>query len=239
MSVEDILNIDAQVQAAIVAEAQAELREFWRSLPLDNIELAKFELQKFMPYLVDKYGKAAGTAAAEFYNELRADSRVRRRFTAYVEAAPLEAVSRATQRLAGSLFGDDLNSVLPGLAAVVNKAVRGTARSTIVANTNRDPQASGWYRIARAASCNFCVMLSGRGAVYRESTVRFAAHHSCRCRAAPSWDPKAPSIHAFAYEASRRTSDMTPAQLEAHRARVRTWIATNQDQLEAFRSELL
>lgn len=239
MDPNQLLARDAAVQAEITQEALNELRDYWRSLDFTDIRRAKWELQKFMPYLVDKYGHAAGAAAADLYNELRANAGVQRRFTAYTAKADLEAVSRATQRLAGSLFGDDLNKVLPGLAAVVNKQVRGTGRNTIVENSQRDPSASGWYRIAKSDACNFCVMLSQRGAVYTRDTSRFSAHHTCGCRAAPSFDPNAKSVHPFAYEASKRTSGMTPEQRDRHNQAVRSWIGRNQKSIDAFRSESL
>ena len=89
--------------------------------------------------------------------------------------------------------------------------------------------AVGWHRETRPGACDFCRMLAGRGGVYKESTVRFAAHDDCGCVAVPSWDANAPEVDVMAYVASERTSRMSPAQRERHNQRVRDWIASNLD----------
>lgn len=97
-------------------------------------------------------------------------------------------------------------------------------RDTITRSTDLDPRAVGWQRITSAGACKFCVGLAARGAVYKQSTVRFAAHTNCSCSASPSWDATAPEVPAEAYQASARTSTMSEEQLLAHRARTREWL---------------
>src|SRR5690606_5733677 len=104
------------------------------------------------------------------------------------------------------------------------------------------------------SGCKFCQMLASRGDVYKKATARFAAHAGCNCVAVPSWDANAPEVPAGAYVASERLDALrrqaageqmtlskrrreylkrrgitaqedAQQQLEAHRRRVREWIA--------------
>lgn len=40
-----------------------------------------------------------------------------------------------------------------------------------------------WYRTTAGNACEFCRMLAGRGAVYREDSVTFRSHDHCACGA--------------------------------------------------------
>ena len=218
--------IDAQVraQSALVDRAVADLRTFWRALPLSDPERARDLLMEFMPALVDKYGQAAGFAAAEFYDTLRADAATKRAFSAIVADADLDGVRASTRRLAGVLFGDNPETMLSGLGAVVDKQVKQVYRDTITKSATADPDASGWAREVRGEGCPFCRMLATRGAVYKRDTADFASHHHCKCAAVPEWGD-APEVTSRQYVASRRTSAMSDEQKRIHRERVRSYLA--------------
>lgn len=210
----------ARVQSRIVAAAMRDLNRFWRTLDLSNPELARNALMEFMPTLVSEYGNAAGVAAADFYDDLRADVPTRHAFQAIIAEADNVATTEATRRLAGSLFDGDTAAMLNGLGAIVDKHVKQVARDTITRSSNADPDAAGWAREIRGDTCKFCRMLATRGAVYKRETADFAAHHSCDCVAVPSWDSSAPEVETRQYVASERTSTMTEEQKAHHREAV-------------------
>jgi hypothetical protein len=123
------------------------------------------------------------------------------------------------------LFTDNPLGTLLTLQASAPKYSLAAGRETIQDNTARDPEASGWKRVTRGGACGFCRMLAGRGAVYKEGSVHFAAHPDCNCAAVPSWDKDAPEVPASLYQASRRTTNMSPADRAKHNALIRRAVA--------------
>lgn len=69
-------------------------------------------------------------------------------------------------------------------AAGMRYALNG-GRDTITGSVAADPKALGWSRAASGHACSFCAMLAGRGPVYSEGSVDFAAHDHCSCTAEP------------------------------------------------------
>jgi len=183
--------------------------------------------------MVREYGQAAGEFAAEWYNDVRLSEGVRGNFTAAAAVQSFdEAIDQTVRRSVASLFTDapDLSEVI---RAVTSKAAQYTvdgARNTVRSNAIRDPQASGWKRIAHGETCDFCLMLVGRGGVYKRETVTFKSHAGCNCTAAPSWDPDASEVPTIAYRASSRRGSSTAA--------VRAWIAEHRSELDDLRASL-
>ncbi|GEL47412.1 hypothetical protein CHO01_25280 [Cellulomonas hominis] len=201
-----------QVQIAVRKLVRRELTAFFDYLNLSRPEAARDALLEFVPYLVEKYGDSAAAMAADWYDELRAAENVPGRFRALAQPSPyLDGVEGTVRRAAGSLFTDTPTAALGVLLGTTEKYVLAAARQTITTSADRDPRASGWRRITRAGACDFCVLLAGRGAVYKEHTVHFAAHGGatggeCNCAAVPDWDPDAPEVDVKLYEASVRTT---------------------------------
>jgi len=214
------ITVQARIQSAVVKSALVELRGYWASLNLAKPEATRDALLEFMPYLNGKYGTAAGSAAATFYDELRDAAGVTGRYRATVLAFDPEPTVTATRRIAGELFGATPQIALVGLAAMVNKQVLDVGRNTTAQASISDPRASGWHREIRGDTCKFCRMLASRGAVYKKATASFAAHHDCDCVALPSWDSSAPEATTRQYVASQRTSSMTPEQKARHQASI-------------------
>lgn len=219
-----------QADVALLREAQEAMRTlvvrdleaFWSSLALDRPEAVRAALLEFVPALVAQHGDRAASLAADWYDDVRAAERVPGRFRASMVPSPYEdATEGLVRRAAGALFTDTPVGALSTLTSVAPKYVLAAGRETITRSADRDPRAAGWQRIVRAGGCRFCRMLAGRGDVYREASVHFAAHDDCNCAAAPSWDQSAPEVDVDIYEASKRTTRMKPAQKEAHNARIR------------------
>lgn len=206
-------------QAGIRRLVTRDLDTFFASLNLDHPERARDALLAFMPVLVSQYGESAAAVAADWYDDVRATEGVAGRFRAGMADSPyLNAVDGTTRRAVGALFTDAPDETLVALRSTAPKYVLAAGRQTITTSANRDPRASGWQRVGSGGSCRFCTMLIGRGAVYRERSVLFAAHKSCDCAAVPSWDPDAPEVDVRLYKASRRTTRMTPEQKAEHSA---------------------
>ena len=211
---------------AIVRLATRDLAAFWSTLDLSRPESARNALLRFTPVLVDQYGQAAASIAADWYEDVRAAERVRVPYRARVaEPVAPEVVAARTRYGAGHLFTDTPEVTQTFLASALTKYVLQPGRDTIVENARRDPAAVGWHRETRpsasyASGCRLCRLLAQRGAVYKDTTVRFAAHGDCKCVGVPSWDANAPEVDAIAYVASERTSRMTPGQKARHNARL-------------------
>lgn len=59
------------------------------------------------------------------------------------------------------------------------------SRGTILDLTRRDRRSGRWQRVGDGATCDFCEMLIGRGAVYSEESADFQTHDHCGCSAEP------------------------------------------------------
>jgi len=182
-----------------------------------SAEQRRYDLLGGVPAVIGYYQDGTGALAADFYEEQRAASNVVGSYTAEVVLVDRTVkIRRAIAWAADPLFtGDDALSEAR-LAEVVQLETARSFRDTVTDNTTRDPQAIGWRRVA-AGGCKFCAMLAARGAVYKESTVRFAAHTNCHCSAAPAFvGYDGPEADVEQYRASRR--NRTPAQQAELRA---------------------
>jgi len=175
-------------QAGISTLVERDLTQFWGALDLGRPEFARDALLEFVPVLVDTYGSAAASVAADWYDEARALEVTGGGFRA-IAAAPVDPeVMRAQVRFgAQHLFTDDPLQTLAFLTGSAQKYAIAPSRETVATSAIRDPKARGWSRVTRHGSCDFCTMLAGRGHVYTEATVGFEAHGHCNCAASPAW----------------------------------------------------
>lgn len=160
------------VTAAAVADAQ-------RLAPLGEEAIAEG-----VPELVGYYTLGSAALAADFYDDTREAAGARGRFTAEpVIPDRAEKVRRAALWAAAPISAQEIEqTVTSRIAEVVQFEVAKAHRDTILVNRRRDPESTGWRRVASGEGCKFCLMLAGRGAVYREETVRFAAHTNSTLR---------------------------------------------------------
>lgn len=186
--------------------AQSDLRRLIRKVDLSKGKQARDDLGEVFEPLAQEYAGLSAAMAAEWFEDVRIGDGVDTPFTADIASlddyqVKSTAYSAGAPLVEGGLTTDAANLYVWG----INKLVMGAASGTILANTEADSEAYGWKRIARANGCDFCVMLTGRGGVYRsESTAAFAAHDHCGCTAAPSWDSSAKEVPVRCYEASTR-----------------------------------
>lgn len=182
-------------------------------------EQRRFELLGGVPEIVSYYADGSAALAADFYDDERAAAGVAGAFASdLVIADRTVKLRRAIAWSAEPLFSGDDVLALKRLSGVVQAEAARPYRDTITGNTERDPQAIGWRRVA-SGGCKFCAMLAARGAVYTEATARFASHEHCHCTAAPAFvGYDGPEASTVQYRASRRSR--TPAQ----RAQLREYL---------------
>lgn len=212
----------------LVEDRMMQIIDYLASRPSLTAEQFRNSLISQTNLVVSQYGEIAASMAAEWYEDIRL-TEIGSSFRASPAQSPYgaDAVEGMVRRASDTLFDEvpDLAAVMRTVTSNAGKYVLGAARETIRRNTFRDDKANGWKRVTRPSSCEFCRMLAGRGGVYKRETVLFASHHKCNCAAVPSFDPTAPEVDVRAYEASARTTKMTPQQKAEHNARVRSWIS--------------
>jgi hypothetical protein len=185
---------------AVVLAVQQDLATFWAHLDLTRPEKARDALVAYVPRLITTYGDAAGTIAADWYEQTRA-AQVAGGFRAITAAAPAAAVTKAAVRYgAGHLFTENPAGTLAFLTGAVQRQTLAAARATIVSNVSRDPARPRYARVPSGArTCAFCAMLASRGFVYASKQTAGAAdqyHDHCDCQLVAEWSQH-PAIDGY------------------------------------------
>lgn len=203
----------------LVRLANVDLEVLWRQV--DDAVVARELLADILPELTAVYGSAAGTLAADWYDELRAENEIRGRFSAIVAELPPRDV---TDSLAGwavsPLFAAEpaVGLALDNAQSGLQKVIADVGRNTITESTIFDPGARGWMR-QTTGGCGFCQMIASRGAVYSERSVNFGSHRNCRCVAVPAFGGRPNPVEAY----TPTTREVT----DADRRRTREWMREN------------
>lgn len=181
-----------------------------------------------LPLLVPAYYDAAGSLAVAWYDERRDEARPATVYAPTIIGDPdTDWIEREVTRFRADLDAEDLEREAARLvdeaALLAGKEVARGFRVSIEGNARMDEDAIGWSRVARGGACKFCVMLAGRGAVFRKETVSFAAHKGCSCAARPEFrgGDHGPEASAMQYLASSK--NRTPEQRE----KLRTYLNEN------------
>ena len=165
-------------------------------------------LLEAVPGLITYYSEGSAALAADFYDDERERAAPPKLYLAepVIEDRTVK-IRRGVAWAADPLFGDapDLGAAGSRLAEVVNLETARPYRDTILTNRRRDPSAVGWRRVTNGG-CKLCRMLADRGAVFMDTTARFAAHPSCKCTAQPvfSSEDYGDEANVMQYVASRR-----------------------------------
>lgn len=202
-----------QAQSEAVRLAQGELQKLW--FELSDLPPARFRdaLMELIPALVRRYQEVGGTAAAQWYEIVRAyyfdekfDTHIyygNRTLTEAQQAAD-DDLKRLIRWKAGVLWDTDTAKANPDelfnfLNNVVDSRIRDTARYTVRGNARRDPRKPRYARVSNAGACAFCALMSSRGYVYKsEDTAAFSGSSSfhrnpktgeetCRCEIVPEF----------------------------------------------------
>jgi hypothetical protein len=89
---------------------------------------------------------------------------------------------------AGKDAGLAMEDALTETQGAMSRLVLDAGRDTMTQTLKGDRAAYGWQRVLGGGGCDFCQMLAGRGAVYKEDTADFPSHDHCGCSAEPVYD---------------------------------------------------
>ena len=182
--------------------------------------------------VVPTYYDAAGSLSVAWYDELRSEVPTSSLYVPEIIGDPDTAwIDREVEKALASLEDDAaaLLRLADDAVSLAEKEVARGYRDSILGNLRQDQDALGWSRVARPGACKFCVMLAGKGSVYRsESTAIFAAHKNCHCAARPEFKggEHGPEATVIQYVASSKRAKSDTAQ-DARNARVRAYLNKN------------
>lgn len=174
-------------QAQVVLLAHSELQAFWKALDATDPVAAKASLIDYLIALIESYGPISATIAADYYDEIREVANVAGRFLAQPADVPSAAQIRevakwASQPLfkwrkpitnaAGKVIRyedrePDLDAALERFMGASQRLVQAAGRATLVESVKRDPAKPKFARVPHGDTCDWCIMLASRGAVYR------------------------------------------------------------------------
>lgn len=162
--------------------AASDLEALWRQV--EAPEQAEAALRDTLPLMINGYGAAAATLAADWYDETRDEVEARGRFRAIPAAVP----EVGAQALVGWAIetSQDFDGFRGLIAGGMQRRIANFSRLTVAGSSVADPAARGWERTG-LGECEFCSMLINRGAVYSEASADFQAHDNCHCVAVPAW----------------------------------------------------
>jgi hypothetical protein len=207
-----------QVVAGVAVDRAVQLFDRLHGSP----ETRRYTMLDGVPALIGYYTDGTAALAADFYQDERDSVLGPGGYQARTIVADRTVkIRRAIAWSAEPLFDGGEAQAVARLAEVVQFEVAKPFRDTITGNRREDPEAVGWRRVT-SGGCSFCQMLAAKGAVYHESSARFASHPHCHCSAAPVFrgGESGPPASAMQYVASKRTR--TPEQ----RAALRDYLAT-------------
>lgn len=195
--------------------AANDLRFIWADV--SDAARVQEALSDLLPAVVLTYGLAAGTVAADWYDDLRDQQNIDGRFSAIVADLDDLGTDELAGWATGPLYGEpDVERARTMVEGGLQRRIANAARLTVMGSSIEDPQALGWQRSA-SGGCPFCSMLAARGAVYSKGSVDFAAHDHCNCTAVPAFGGRELPVQPYK-PTSRNVSD-------ADRARVREYLA--------------
>ena len=190
----DIYEAYTEALDAQYAEMAQLLSDYINSFDWDvDFETAKEQRNMVIEYantLLDVYGNACATLAADFYAETAAAEGVKVPEPAVAELAKMESVAISIRAAASALWGRerDVETFRQKSVAAMKRYAKKAANDTIMRNARRDGRAGRgvrWARVPRGAeTCPFCIMLASRGFVYysEESEELFGHEHEhCDC----------------------------------------------------------
>ena len=217
----------SQARLALVAVTDAAVATASRVVSVDAAQTRQ-ALFDVIPSTIAYYSDGSSALAADYYDDLRADASAPGRFRAdpvvnlrWGNPATEEKIRTGILWSVQPLLAEvpDLLLASSRVSEVVQLETARPFRDTITTNRRRDPESVGWQRVA-SGGCKFCRMLAG-GAVYKESTARFASHPHCGCSAMPVFQGHpGEEANVLQYVASQKTR--TPKQ----RQQLREYLAS-------------
>lgn len=178
-----------------------------------------------LPQLVDIYGAAAATLAADWYDDMRDQAGAAGRFAAIPAAwvADRGRTDSLARWAVGPLYQAeaDAAAAFAKVSGGVQRLIADASRETVIGSLRQDPQGVGWARHTDGKACRFCQEIAGRGAIYSAQTADFSSHDDCGCVAIPEYGNDIKNV--LPYTPSQRFRSQSAR--DAHNARTRDWLA--------------
>lgn len=190
MTTQDDFDRFVAMQRSVRSRALRDLVKWWASVAHLSEDEIIAAANDYAPALAQTYGEVSATAAAQFYDDARADSGPRSRFTARMAPSGAAEQVRSEMGWAWSPLRSDPFTSLDRLSGMVDAAALQDGRNTIVYNSERDKSGPSWSRVPVGDTCAWCLMLASRGAVYWTAASAGANkkfHRQCDCQPVPSW----------------------------------------------------
>lgn len=180
-----------QSQRDIRALVLRDLAAWWAAVEHMTPAQIQREAEQFLPILAQAHGEVSATVAADFYENARADSGARGRFTAQLATNGAGAeVGRNVGWATSPLFGGNPAGAIGRMSQIADAASLQAGRDTVMFNNTRDPAKPRFARVPVGKTCAWCLMLGSRGAAYRSAESAGAGrafHADCDCQPVPSW----------------------------------------------------
>lgn len=127
--------------------------------------------------LLDKYGSASGTAAAEMYDAI---AELSGKYLPSAEIAELPSIGETAKVVNGSAKGENPDNVCDAIWRLVKRV----SADTMLKNAIRD--GAQWAWIPRGDTCAFCLTLASRGWQYAKPEILKGGHaehihNNCDC----------------------------------------------------------
>lgn len=178
--------------------AQAALMQVWRALDFTRPQECRDILLEMLPPIVERYGNAAATAAAEMYEAVSLAETNRRRRALMAEAAT-DGIVKSVRYAAGWLYENESDKVLSVIVKALDYYVKQPARETVEQTVFRDRKEGARYaRVPQGpTTCEFCVMLASKGFVYKtKSSAGEGYHTDCDCMPVVSFESE-PKVEGY------------------------------------------
>lgn len=182
--------LTAQVNA-ISADAQAKVMKLLERIEWtpDSISECRAAALDALLSAVPAYADAAAQAGTDFYDAVR---------TAVVGEALGAAASSGFDHAAfdgafrafvqDMVDGEPVERFNEDVVARVDRDIRRAPNMAVAENARRDPLRPKYARVPSGGeTCEFCIMLASRGAVYGTAEAASHAHPGCDCRVVPSF----------------------------------------------------
>lgn len=136
-------------------------------------------LREYLPELTLAHAGAVAEVTAGWYEELAPGEP----FSATVpdEIVPAERIATSVGWAINT--ATSIETALAQLQGTVQRAVLDAQRETVSHNASRER--TRYRRHCGYAACNWCLVMAGRGAVYRSATSAVRGHDNCKCLAVP------------------------------------------------------
>lgn len=154
----------------------------------DTADEIRDGLQDLLPRLMEVYGSAASSLAADWYDDLRDAAEVRGRFQAIVADLPdLGRVDSLARWSVSPLYNaqPDPGTALLKVSGGFQRIIYNADRETITLSSTQDRRA-GWVRVGNGG-CDWCEQFLD-GEVHFVEGYDFDAHDHCQCIALPVFE---------------------------------------------------